>query len=379
MGILVITWNFPPRRGGIENLIARLSYGIKKTCPLWVITSFSPAAANRQGWILRPRWPGLIPFFLFSLFYGSFLLWRNPGIEVILGASTTVAPVVILLAKIFRRRSVLMVHGLDLIYPNRVYQNLCVRCIRHFDRVVANSRYTAALARGKKASNDSSIVIPPGVDWEHFVRTGDDDPKEAMGLQGKKVLLYVGRLARRKGVREFLQRSFRRIVAEVPEVCFLIVGGNPTESLVHRDDIEGEIKAAVRELELEEHVRLLGSLSDADLSRLYRLSDMIVLPALSLNNDVEGFGIVILEGAAAGKPCVATRVGGIPDAVEDGKSGILVEPEDYDSMTDAVVTLLRNDARRSEMGTFARNRAREEFAWETIVSRYLRMFQSLTR
>lgn len=377
MGILVITWNFPPRRGGMENLIGSLCHRLKKTHPLFVITSFAPSAGGQGDWIFRPRWPGFISFFLYAFCQGFLLLWRDPGIKVILGGSVLVIPIVILLAKIFRRNGVVLVHGLDLIYPNILYQGLCVRWIRHCDRVIANSRHTASLAEAKKAKKDSIYVIPPGVDSEVFLRPGGEDLKKEMGLAGRKILLYVGRLARRKGVKEFLQRSFVRILAEVPEVRFLIVGDNPTGSLIHRDDLVSELKALVRGMGLESHVRLLGSVSDGDLAKIYQVSDLMVLPGLSMKDDVEGFGIVILEAAAAGKPTVATRVGGIPDAIEDGKSGILIEPGDYEFMSRALVRLLRDEGRRLALGEYARRRVREKFDWQKVIKKYDAMFESL--
>ena len=78
------------------------------------------------------------------------------------------------------------------------------------------------------------------------------------------------------------------------------------------------------------------------MTKLYQISDVVVLPVLDVEDDVEGFGIVALEAAASGKPVVATRVGGIPDAVEDDKSGILVAPGDYTGLSRAITALLRD-------------------------------------
>ncbi|MFB3121812.1 MAG: glycosyltransferase family 4 protein [Candidatus Binatia bacterium] len=380
MGILVITWNFPPRQGGIERLIFNLCHGLRKRHQLFVITSFAPSVDRKEDWTFRPKWSGLLPFFLYALCHGFFLLRRNPEIKVILGGSALVTPLVLLLGKIFHRKVVVNVHGSDLVYPSTLYQSLCVRWLRLCDRVVANSRYTASLAEEKKVGRGSVCVITPGVDWEPLgpLRvTGVKDVKREMALEGRKVLLYVGRLVRRKGVKEFLQRSLVNIVAEIPEVCFVIVGENATESLIHGDDVLSEIRDLVRELRLENQVRLIGRLSDGDLARFYQAADLMVLPVLSLETDVEGFGMVLLEGAAAGKPAVATRVGGIPDAVEDGKSGIIVEPEDYPAMTKAVVNLLRDDQTRWTVGGYAQRRAREQFGWDLIIRKYEEIFESL--
>ena len=97
------------------------------------------------------------------------------------------------------------------------------------------------------------------------------------------------------------------------------------------------------------HVQLRGALDDDEVIRLYQACDVIVLPALVSTDDTEGFGIVLLEAAAAGKPAVAMRVGGIPDAVEDGKSGILVAPRAR-SLSQTLIDLLSNETARSTGG-----------------------------
>lgn len=115
---------------------------------------------------------------------------------------------------------------------------------------------------------------------------------------------------------------------------------------------------------------LLGSLSDEDVVKLYQTCDLVVLPALATPDDVEGFGIVLLEAAAAGKPVVATRAGGIPDAVDDEKSGILVEAGNYDALSRATVDLLGDEKKRQMMGAHARQRLHEHFTWEKILPLY---------
>jgi glycosyltransferase involved in cell wall biosynthesis len=94
------------------------------------------------------------------------------------------------------------------------------------------------------------------------------------------------------------------------------------------------------------------------------------LPALQDDNDVEGFGIILVEAAAAGKPVVATRVGGIPDAVEDGKTGFLTEPGDYEGLSDAVISLLGDGQTKRVMGEAAIRRVQDKFCWSKIAAQY---------
>jgi len=372
MDILVITWNYPPRRGGIENLTSNLCRGLKAKYPVYVITSFAPAQTQEEQ-VFRPRWPGLLPFFLFAFCYGSLLLWRNRQIKIILGGSALVTPIILGLARIFRRKVVVNVHGLDLIYPSFVYQALIVRWLKRLDQVVANSQHTASVVMEKRVKNQLISVIPPSVDCNAFTSFPVDDVKRELGLDGLKVILSVGRLTRRKGVKEFLEKSLPEILKEVPDTC-----ENPTEALINnREDMMGEIQALTKSMGLEKHVRLLGGLSDSHLAKVYQASDLVVLPALWMKEDAEGFGIVMIEGAAAGQPSVATRVGGIPDAVEDQKSGILVDPGDYPSITRAIVDLLDDHEARRIMGEYARKRAREKFSIESIARQYGQLFHSL--
>jgi phosphatidylinositol alpha-1,6-mannosyltransferase len=371
MEILVITWNYPPRRGGIENLVSNLCDGLRSKNSVLVITSYGQISSSGERDTFRAPVPGLLPFALYALWRGILLLARNRQIHVVFGGSAMVTPLVLALARMFGRRSVIQTHGLDVIYRNFIYQQLCVRCLMRCDRVVANSLYTGELAESKGLVRSRLSVIPPGVHPQRFrVEADVTATKRSWNIEGRKIILFVGRLAKRKGIKEFVENSLPKIVREVPEVCFLVVGENPTESLTHRDDVVTEIKAAVSNLGLENHVRLLGSLGDSRLIELYQACDVVVLPALRTNDDVEGFGIALLEAAATGLPAVATRVGGISDAIEDEKSGILVEPDSYDQLSQSVIGLLTDEEKRRTMGEYARQRVKEKFSWRKIITCY---------
>jgi phosphatidylinositol alpha-1,6-mannosyltransferase len=373
MGILVITWNFPPRRGGIENVIGHLVAGLMERHSVKIITTHARTRDIDHNNIFRAPCAGLIPFALYAIWRGAWLLRRDREQTVVFGGSALVAPVVWILARLFGRKAVVQTHGLDIIYANALYQFLCVRWLRRCERVIANSTYTASLAKDADVPENRIVVIPPGVDPQRFATRADEhSSRSSLGLGGKKIILFVGRLAKRKGVKEFIEKSFVNIVREMPEVCFVIVGDNPVESLTHRDDVFTGIEEVVAQLRLHDHVRLLGAVSDEQLIVFYQACDLVVLPVLPMKDDVEGFGIVLLEAAAAAKPTVATRVGGIPDAVEHGKGGILVVPGDYDELTRALIALLQNDKLRTAFGRYGSNWVQEKFAWPKIIASYER-------
>jgi phosphatidyl-myo-inositol dimannoside synthase len=120
MEILVVTWNYPPRRGGMESLLKDLCQALRKRHSVSVVTSYagSNGSVEAEEKVYRPRWPGLAVFSLYALFRGALLLHRRKKIELIFGGSAMVAPLVLLLARLFGRKAIVQVHGLDLIYPS---------------------------------------------------------------------------------------------------------------------------------------------------------------------------------------------------------------------------------------------------------------------
>ena len=126
MGVLVITWNYPPRRGGIEYLVSQVVTGLRKKRSVFVITAYANNTDPTEKDVFRVPYPGLIPFGLYALWRGARLLRRDPGITVVFGGSALAAPLVLFLARLFGRRAVVQVHGLDIVYRNALYQLLCV-------------------------------------------------------------------------------------------------------------------------------------------------------------------------------------------------------------------------------------------------------------
>jgi phosphatidylinositol alpha-1,6-mannosyltransferase len=373
MGVLIITWNFPPRRGGIEYLISHLCAGLGKRHSVTVITTRVPREGLDENVVFRAPWRGLIVFGIYALWRGARLLLGDPAKKIVFGGSALVTPLVLILARLYGRKAVVQVHGLDVAYANALYQFLCVRRLKYCEQVIANSAYTAALAKRAGVPEHRLTVIPPGIDPQRFAaRRNVEAVKDKLGLKRQRMILFVGRLARRKGVKEFIEQSFARIIREIPDVHFVVAGDNPRESLTHRDDVLSEIKGVVERLRLQDHVRLLGAVSDEQLVALYQIADVVVLPALAAKEDVEGFGIVLLEAAAAATPTVATAIGGISDAMAHGKGGVLVAPGDYDEMTRALLRLLRDDDLRKTFGKHAPKWAQDNFAWPKIISSYER-------
>jgi len=170
----------------------------------------------------------------------------------------------------------------------------------------------------------------------------------------KKLLLYVGLISRMKGISD-LVRAFAKVVEEEPDVVLALAGRE-------EEPYASEVKALVKEIELEGSVRFLGPVPNEDVVHLMRACDLFVLASRS-----EGVPRAILEAMACGKPVVATRVAGVREAVRDGETGYTVKVGDVDGLAEAALRLLRDEELRGRLGKNARLMVEKEFNFEKII------------
>jgi len=383
MHILVLTWNFPPVVGGIEYLVGHVSHGLMdRGNEVTVVTAHhksSDEGPRSAGRIFRANRPGLKAFLAFACWRG----WREISERrpaVLLVGSLAAAPAALLLAKIRRIPFVMIVYGSDLVIGGALYQLFLRITLRAAARIIAISHHTARLAVAKGAHHEQIRIIPPGVEVADGFE-GNSGPVSGKWddlFRGRRLLLSVGRLIKRKGVLEFIRDVMPSLTVRHPEILFVVVGEDAGKSLIHKERMSESIKAMIQEKNLSNHVLLLGRLSDEDLMKLFGRASLFIMPGLDLPDDIEGFGIVQTEAGLRGVPSVSTRVGGVPDAVEDGVTGLLVPPGDAEAMERAISALLADEAWRVRMGQAAARRAKELFAWPVISARYETLMAELT-
>ncbi|OPY87817.1 MAG: GDP-mannose-dependent alpha-(1-6)-phosphatidylinositol monomannoside mannosyltransferase [Syntrophus sp. PtaU1.Bin208] len=372
MNILLITWNYPPKTGGMENMLFEVMQQLAARAAVDIVAPFAEPNESKSdaARLFRAGREGLLSFFLHAVRTGI-RLNRNTNYDVIMTGSALVLPVAMILGFLFRVPVVPIVHGLDIIYPNLLYQCSMKHLLPRCQHIIANSQMTRQLviARGGRPENTS--VINPGIDVTEFDQPCDcNDIRERYGIGRRRFILSAGRLVKRKGILEFISHSLPVIVKNIPDVLLVVVGENPSQSLVHREDLMAQIRREMERLGLQNHVLLVGWAPRKDLVGFYHACDLFILPAILIPGDIEGFGIVLLEANAAEKPVVAAEIGGIPDAVKNGVSGILVEPGNWAAMTRSVLHLLRDEAYRETLGKQGRLRAESEFDWKVIGNRY---------
>lgn len=291
---------------------------------------------------------------------------------MIIGGSGLVGPVVVLLAKLSGAKSVLLLHGLDIIADSRLYQWCFVPFLRWADVAVCNSENTARLATQHGIRRNRIVVVNPGVDV-NIEPVDRDVAREALGIADKKILLSVGRLMPRKGLAEFIENSFATLCAEQPDYVLLVSGSEPAHALNRpSESVHARIDASIEAHGLQERVRMLGHTDDATLAQIYAAADVFVFPLIETKGDVEGFGMVAIEAAAHGTPTVAFDCGGVADAVKDDINGALVAAGDYAAFTAAVTEIMNKDMRYSAQD-FAK-----QFSWENYSEQIERHLSRLT-
>jgi glycosyltransferase involved in cell wall biosynthesis len=206
-----------------------------------------------------------------------------------------------------------------------------------------------------------TAVIPCGVDLDHFTPDGPRWPRTK-----RRRIVAVGRMVPRKGFETLIEA-----MPSVPGAELLIVGG-PAASGLADDPEAARLAALVKDLGVEDRVRLCGSVSRSEMPAVLRSADVVACTPW-----YEPFGIVPVESMACGVPVLASAVGGMLDTVVDGATGKLVPPRDPLACADALCEMVADPARLAEWGAAGRRRAESRYSWDRIASDTIKMYQRL--
>jgi len=230
---------------------------------------------------------------------------------------------------------------------------------RHVDLFIAASRTIAGILEADGVPRDRITVVHDGVNIGLIDKQEVVDAHAAFWLpHGAPIVGNVAALVAHKG-QKHLVAAAAKVVREVPDARFLILGEGEL-----REPLERQIKS----LALERHVMLTGFRPDA--LGLMKSFDLFVMSSVT-----EGLGSAALEAMACHRAVVATRAGGLPEAVSDPETGLLVPPHDETALAQAIVTLLRDPARRQAMARAGRDKVVREFSVEKMVSDTVRAYE----
>jgi glycosyltransferase involved in cell wall biosynthesis len=253
------------------------------------------------------------------------------------------------------------VHGLN--HPAMNYLHSLV--VRHSAACTVNSRTTAERAQ-KFSGEKRTLLIPMGVDIDIFKPIPHGDflwrgSKKDCG----KVILYVGRLIDVKGV-EYLVRAFPGVWKRNRDAELLIIGNGPKKK---------ELKNLADKLEIGHRVHFIGGVPHQELPRYYSLASVFVLPSVVTEaGEKEGLGVVLLEAMACGTPVIGTRVGGIPDTIRDGETGLLVKEKDPEDLASKINRVLMDEDLRRGLVKRGKSFVGSNFSWEIVAEEFLGLY-----
>ncbi|HEY5799716.1 MAG TPA: glycosyltransferase family 4 protein, partial [Burkholderiaceae bacterium] len=302
-----------------------------------------------------------------TLWYTARLVRKHRINTICVGELVTGSWLALAMRTLFQCRMVIYVHGEEITTTTggRLHGNRRAQYLHKADKVVAVSSFTCDALTTVMGMQPSNIeLIHNGVDTDRFT-PGERAPDliARHGLEGKRIILTVGRLVTRKGI-DMTIRAMRRVLPEMPNVRYLIVGDGENREALER---------IVAEEGLEDVVTLVGKASDEDLVRYFRLCDLFVMPNRTLaDGDTEGFGLVFREANACGKPVIGGRAGGVVEAVVDSQTGLLVDGSDIDQIATAIKTILGNPELAAKMSENGLKLARDNNT-KAVATQFLKM------
>ncbi len=229
-------------------------------------------------------------------------------------------------------------------------------CLRRAHATVSNSTFTAGLV-------NALMPVPQSVIGFGSPLSGDPMPPAQNQV---KVILTVGRVVERKGI-AYLIRALPEILASQDAKIVIVGKGDPK--------VEADLRAAAHEVGLEDRVLFAGKVPEEELIRWYRSCDVFCLPAIvDSQGETEGLGVVLLEALNYARPVVASNVGGIPDIIKDGRTGLLCPQRDSGALAKTILRLLADPALGETLGRQGHEFVRKEFSWENIVSLWERFY-----
>jgi glycogen synthase len=381
----MLSWEYPPRIiGGLARVVAELSKQMAKSgVEVHVVTADHPGSKEHEiadgvhvhrvktqtdptpdflSWVNRLN---------FGMLQYAMAIHRKTPFDIIHAHDWMTSDAAWVMKTGFGLPLVATMHATEAGRMHGLHNDL-QRYIHHCEwrltfeawEVIVNSHHMhGELQRLFGMPADKIVLVPNGTDPDTFDFQFDATPMRSQyAAPHQKIVLYVGRMVMEKGVQVLLDAA-PKILAQHPDTRFLFVGTG-----YYLDDLKSKAWAAG----VADHVSFLGYVSDTDLLRMYKIADVVCIPSL-----YEPFGIVALEGMAAGVPVVTSDTGGLTDFVEHYVTGITTYTGDSNSLAWGILEVLRNPELAERMRNDAYDKVRSIYNWKVIAKRTLEVYDKV--
>jgi len=366
--VLYISHSHPNADAPMENM-----GGMQRVSHQLVTALRSHPGVDIHTRILDSPWNSIVwntARFMTGLFTQLPVIAQTLKPDVILFSSMVTASLAVPLRQRLHVPLVTINHGQDVTLPNPIYQAFVPSVFRALDGVISVSQATREACVKRGMDPEKGVALPNGfipntsdIPIDRRTATEMLQPLVPFDLTGKKVLLSVGRMVKRKGHAWFVDAVMPRLD---PNIVYVILGDGPERESVQR---------AVDTHGLGGRVVLLGRQPDTILDVAYAAADLFVMPNIPVHGDMEGFGIVLLEANARGLPAIGADLEGIRDVIQNGENGRKVPVVDTEAWIDGIGALLSENA--DSQRERARQFVHDRFDWAHIADLYIQYLQDV--
>jgi len=379
MKICMLTQDFPPTVGGIAAHVYELSKAlVKQGNDVYVIAprfslqerKYEEVDGIKVYRVLRLCKIGhtiTIKKLILTSLYIPPAIWKLKSIikdiDIVHCHNTFLEPII---TKFIETPKVLTEHesGFLFLAENKRNEKLLRWLLNHYDWIIGPSKELVDTCIRFGVSENKTSFMSNGVDPEKFnPKIKGDEIREKYQINpNDKIILCPRRLEPKNGVR-YLIKAMPYIIEDNSCIKCLIVGdGSEMDTLTNE----------ISKLKINDKVIFAGNITNSEMPKYYAASDIVVLPSLKEATSIAG-----LEAMATGKPLVGTNVGGIPQLIADGETGILVPPKNPEALAHAIVSLSIDDEKRIEMGSNARRKIEKELSWDVIAKKVINIYKDV--
>ena len=374
MRLILITQDFPPEVGGIQTYSYEYARQLSKYCDYFAVIAPSKPDSELTDKKLD------FPVFRFNISNSLLFLklYRELGniveensIDATFHAQWhTILPAASLRNKGKLGKVFCAVHGRELLFNpyhkkfilENIYNRYRKNSLQKVDHLYPVSDFTSKELEKYGIEKDKKTVQHNGTDLSQFNKNLVDEKSrkriiERYNLSGKKVVLTVCRLVSRKGV-DIVIKAIKKLSDKYPDLIYIVIGSGPEMD---------RYKELARNLAVDDKVIFTGRVEDEkEFIAFYDVSDVFVMVPRSGKSNVEGFGIVYLEANAFGLPVIGSKSGGIPSAIADGETGLLVDEDNPEQLASALDKLLDNRDYARKLGNNGLMRIKNELNWKVL-------------
>jgi len=368
--IIILTQCFPPRIGGIENLIENLSLELGKYHGVLVLADQTDNILdklyddNLKSKLKIKRINGIKFLRKRRKLRELKKLIKNNNVSCVIGDSWKSFELTIDFINVSSVNSICLAHGNELIIKNARHRSRIISVMNKTSYIVCNSNFTINLVKNIGIVNQNITCIHPGA--QNNINLNEEVIEN---LNGNPILVTLARLEKRKG-HKFVLSAVANLKNEYPNIQYVIAGSG-TELQ--------KLEKLVIDLDIVKNVIFLGNINNNQKNYLFKKTNLMVMPTTDESNgrSVEGFGISYLEAAYYGIPSIASNVGGTPEAVLHNDTGIIIS--NVSELDNVLKNILLDNNNLKKLGENAKIRAEKNFVWSNIIKKYFKIINKFDK